>query len=106
MEKSFGAVLRLLAATAVVIAALGLGFAAASASSDAADPVHEMRRMHEEMHRRHAGMGMSMGMGGHTSAEMDEMHAEMSARLSEEDRALHDRMHEACSGHTEERNPT
>ncbi len=98
MERSFGAVLRLLAATAIVIAALGLGFAAASASSDPADSVEEMRRVHEEMHSGHAGMG------GHTSAEMEEMHAEMSARLSEEDRALHDRMHEACSGHTDERN--
>ncbi len=102
MERSSGAVLRLLPATAVVIAALGPGFAVASASSDPADPVGEMRRMHEEMHALHAGTGM----GGHTSAEMDEMHAEMSARLSEEDRALHDRMHEACSGHTDERNAT
>ena len=102
MERWFGAVLRLLAATAVVIAALGLGFAAASASSDPAEPVDGMRRMHEEMHRGHAGTGM----GGHTSAEMDEMHAQMSARLSEEDRALHDRMHEGCSGHNDERNAT
>ena len=102
MERSSGAVLRLLAATAVVIAALGLGFAAASASSDPADPVEEMRRMHEEMHRGHAGTGMD----GHTSAEMNEMHAGMSARLSEEDRALHDRMHEACSSHDDERNDT
>ncbi len=102
MERSFGAVLRLLAATAVVIAALGLGFAAASASSEPGDRVEEMRRMHEEMHAGHGGMGVS----GHTSAEMDEMHAQMSARLSEEDRALHDRMHEACSGHTDERNAT
>lgn len=101
MERSFGAVLRLLAATAVVIAALGLGFAAAGASTDRADPVAEMRRMHE-MHRGPA----RTGVGGHTSAEMNEMHARMSARLSEEDRALHDRMHEACSGHTDERNET
>ena len=92
----------MLAATAVVLAALGLGFAAASAASDPADPVEEMRRMPEEMHAGHAGMGM----GDHTGAEMDEMHAEMSARLSEEDRALHDRMHKACSGHTDERNVT
>ena len=102
MERSFGAVLRLLATTAVAIAALGLGFAAAGASSEPADPVAEMRRMHEEMHRGHAGTGM----GGHTSAGMNEMHAQMSARLSEEDRALHDRMHEACSGHNDERNET
>ncbi len=102
MERSFGAVLRLLAATAVVIAALGLGFAAASASSDPADPVEERLRMHEEMHAGHGGMGT--GMGSHTNAAMDEMHAQMSARLSEEDRALHDRMHEARSGQTDERN--
>lgn len=100
MERWFGAVLRLLAATAVVIAALGLGFAAASASSDPADPVEEMHRMHEEMHAGHGGMG------SHTNAAMDEMHAQMYARLSEEDRALHDRMHEACSGQTDERNET
>ena len=102
MERSFDAVLRLLAATAVVIAALGLGFAAAGATSDPADPVDEMRRMHEETHRGQSGTGM----GGRTGAEMGEMHAQMSARLSEEDRALHDRMHEACSGQTDERNAT
>ena len=102
MERLLGAGLRVLAATAVVVAALGLGFAAASASSDPDDPVEEMRGMHEEMHASHGGMAM----GGHTSAEMDEMHAQMSAWLSEEDRALHDRMHEACSGHTDERNAT
>ncbi len=101
MERSFGAVLRLLAAAAVVIAALALGFAAASASSDPGDPVGEMRRMHEEMHSGRS----AMGMGGHTSAEMDEMHAQI-ARLSEEDRAAHDRIHEACSGLTAERNDT
>ncbi|MDQ3570518.1 MAG: hypothetical protein M3396_07840 [Actinomycetota bacterium] len=101
MNRSFGAVLRLLAATAVVIAALGLGFAAASASSAPAEPVEEMHRMHEEMHAGHGGTGM----GSHTKAAMDEMHAQMSARVSEEDRALHDRMHEACS-QTDERNET
>ena len=37
-------------------------------------------------------------MGGHLAdmETMDEMHWQMSARLSDEDRALHDRMHEAC----------
>ncbi|MBW3556530.1 MAG: hypothetical protein KY454_06285 [Actinobacteria bacterium] len=102
MERSIGAVLRLLTATAVVIAALGLGFAAASASSEPADPVAEMRRAHEEMHADHGGTGM----GAHTGADMDEMHARMSARLSGEDRALHDRMHDACSGPTDERKNT
>ncbi len=102
MNRSSGASVRLLAAAAVVVAALGLGFAAASAASDPGDPVSEMRRMHEQMHADDGGMGM----GGHTSTEMDEMHAQMSARLPEEDRALHDRMHEACSGHSDERNDT
>ncbi|MDP8976539.1 MAG: hypothetical protein M3N28_09310 [Actinomycetota bacterium] len=102
MERSFGAVLRLLAATAVVIAALGLGFAVASASSDPADSVEETHRMHEETHAGHGGMSMD----SHTKAAMDEMHAQMSARLSEEDRALQDRMHEVCSGQTDERNET
>jgi len=99
MERSFGAIRRLLAAAAAaaaVIAALGFGFAAASASSDPADPLDEMRRMH-------AGDG-GMGMGGHTSAWMEEMRSEKSARLSEEDRALHDREHQACRGHNDERN--
>ena len=34
------------------------------------------------------------------------MGAEMSARHSEEDLALHDRMDEECRGHGEERNET
>lgn len=100
MQTTPGAVLRPLAAAAVVIAALGLGFAAAGASSDPGDPVDETRRMHEEMHRHHGGTD------GHTSTDMDDMHARMSARLPEEDRARHDRMHEACNGHADERNET
>lgn len=44
-----------------------------------------------------------MGMGGHTTVEMDEMHARMSAGLSPQDRALHDRMHKACTGPNDER---
>lgn len=98
MKRPVGRAAPLLASGAAVIAALGLGFAAAEASGDRADPVAEMRRMHEEMHVS----GHGMGMGGH-SDEMDEMHAEMSARLSEEDRALHDRMHDACADHASER---
>jgi hypothetical protein len=62
--------------------------------ADPGDPVSDMRQMHEEMHSSHGGMGM----GGHMEdmAGMDEMHSQMSARLSDEDRALHDRMHGAC----------
>ena len=55
--------------------------------------------MHEEMRRGHGGPG-------HTSATMEEMHAEMSARPFEEDRALRWPRHEACGGHTDERNET
>ncbi len=102
MERSTGAVPRLLTATAVVIAALGLGFADASATSQPADPVAETRRIHEEVHAAHLGGGV----GAHTGAEMDEMHARMATRLASQDRAPHDRMHEACSGHTDERKNT
>jgi hypothetical protein len=101
MKRSVGRAARLLASVVAVIAALGLGFAAARASADPGDPVAEMRWMDEEMHAAHPGMGM----GGH-SDEMDEMHAQMSARLSEEDRALHDRMHQACGDHAHERSNT
>ncbi|HSH60683.1 MAG TPA: hypothetical protein VK988_13790 [Acidimicrobiales bacterium] len=97
MKRSVGRATRLLASVAAVIATLTLGFAAAGASADPPDPVTELRPMHEEMHAtRH-----SMGVGNH-SDEMDEMHAQMSARFSEEDRALHDRMHEACGDHVGE----
>ena len=91
MERSTGRGLRVLAVAVAVTAALAVGFAAGGALAEPPDPVDEMRQMHEEMHSARGGMGM----GGH-AAEMDEMHAQMSARLSEEDRALHDRMHEAC----------
>ncbi len=86
MERSNGAVPRLLTATGVAIAALKLGFADASATSGPADPVAETRRMHEEMHAGHGGWGM----GARTGAGIDEMHARMSARLAGEDRALHE----------------
>ena len=99
MDRSFRTALRGLMATAAVTATLGLGFAAGNASADPADPVPEMSQMHEQMHRTGAP-----GMGGHTTMEMNEMHARMSAGLSPQDRALHDRMHEACSGPNDERN--
>ncbi len=82
---------RALSVAIAVIGALAGGFAA-GASADARDPVPDVRELHEEMNRAHGGMGMGDHAGG-----MDEMHAEVSARLSDEDRALHDGMHEACA---------
>ncbi len=102
MKRPRFAVLRLLAAAAVVITALGLGLAAASAAVDPGDPVGVTHRMDEQMQTRHR----VTGMGDDTSTEMDETHADMSARLSEHDRESHDRMHEACSDQTHERNYT
>ncbi len=99
MKRSVERAAALLACVAAVVAVLGLGFAAGRASADAADPVTEMRSLHEDMHP--TGHGMGMGVGGH--GEMEEMHAQMSARLPEEDRAMHDRMHEACGNYTWER---
>ena len=99
MDRSFRNAVRALAATAAITATLGLGFAAGNASADPGDPAAEMSQMHEQMHRT----GAPMGMGGHTTVEMDEMHARMSAGLSPQDRALHDRMHEACTGPNDER---
>ena len=101
MKSSVGRAVRLLASVAAVIAVLGLGFAAARASAGPGGQVAEMRRMHEETHATHPGMEM----GAH-SAAMEDMHAQMSARLSEEDRALHDRMHQACGDHAHERSNT
>ncbi len=92
MERSTGRAFRVLAVAVAVTAALAIGLAAGAALAEPRDPVDEGRQMHEEMHSSHGGMGM-----GRHAVEMDEMHAQMSARLSEEDRALHDRMHEACS---------
>ncbi|HWC11053.1 MAG TPA: hypothetical protein VG455_07515 [Acidimicrobiales bacterium] len=89
---------RLLVVAVALIAAFGIGFAVATASADQGDPADEMRRMHAQMHARHGGTGM-----GHDPAEVDRMHAEMSSRLSPEDRAVHERMHEACSGLMSER---
>ncbi|MDP9072022.1 MAG: hypothetical protein M3N68_12240 [Actinomycetota bacterium] len=100
MQRSFGGALLLLAAAAVAIVVVGFGLAPDSASSDPGDPGAAMRQMPEEMP---ASLG-GMGTGGHTSAEMDEMHSQMSARLSEEDRELHDRMHVGCRDVTHERN--
>lgn len=51
------------------------------------------------MHACHGGMAM----GAHTGAEMDGCTPGCPARLSDEDRALHDRMYEACNGRTDER---
>lgn len=50
------------------------------------------------MHESHGGMRMPSD-----ATHMDQMHAEMSARLSPEDRARHERLHEACIGLMSER---
>ncbi len=96
MDRSFRTALRGLAATAAVTATLGVGFVAGNASAGRGDPVAETDEMH--------GTGGAMRMSGDTTEEMDEMHARMSAGLSPQDRAVHDRMHEACSGRNDERN--
>lgn len=82
----------MVAVAVAVAAALAVGLAAGAALAEPRDPVDQVRQMHEEMHSSPGGMGME----GH-AAEMDEMHAQMSARLTDQDRALHDRMHEAWS---------
>jgi len=94
MEPRTARVLRALSVAVAVTAALAVGLAAGSAIADPGDPVAEMRQIHEEMHSSHG----RMGMGGHMAGvgDMDDMRSQMSARLSDEDRALHDRMHEAC----------
>ena len=76
------------------IAASSVGFVAATAFADPGDPVDEVRQMHAEMHATQGGMGMHPDAG-----EVDEM----CARLSPEDRARHERMHEACRGLMTER---
>ena len=90
MEWSTERALRRLSVTAAVIAALAVGFASGGALAESGRPVAESQ-MHEEMHSSDAGMTM----GGHR-AEIDDMHAQRSAGLSDDDRAPHDRMDEAC----------
>lgn len=92
-----GRMTRLLAATAAALAVGGLGFTTGAAGADG-DPVAGVREAHEEMHEGHAHMGA--GHHGDDIDDMDDMHAEMSRRRSPEDRELHDRMHQACSGAT------
>lgn len=81
MERSYTRA-RLLVAAVALIAASG----ATTPSANPGGPVDEVR----QMHATHGGMGMHPD-----AAEMDQMHAEMSARLSPEDRARHERIHEA-----------
>ncbi|MBW3536846.1 MAG: hypothetical protein KY395_03630 [Actinobacteria bacterium] len=93
-----GRLKRLLAAATTVVAVGVVGVAGADD-----DPAEDMRSMHDEtsMHdemERHAHMG-----AGHHRRDMNDVHAEMSRQLSPDDRALHDRMHESCAGHTDER---
>lgn len=89
-----------LLSVAGAIVAVALGFAAGAAATDN-PPVGEMSRMHDET----PGIGMhghdAHGAGDQDHAVMDEMHAEMSARLAPADAAIHHRMHAACSGSDE-----
>lgn len=94
MQRRTARALRAVPAAVAVTAALAVGLVAGSAMANPGDPVADIRQMHEEMHSSHAGMGMGGRMVD--TADMDEMHSNMSARLSDEDRADHDRMHEAC----------
>ena len=73
MKSSVKRAVRLLASVAAVIAVLGFGFAAARASADPGGQVAEMRRMHEETHATHPGMGIgahSAAMEGHARPDV------------------------------------
>ena len=102
-----GRLKRLLAATTAVVALGVVGVAAADDHpAEEMEPMHqEVRPMHEQMHHRHSHVHSHMGAGDHRRA-MDDMHAEMTRQLPLEDRALHDRMHESCAGHADERTDT
>lgn len=103
MEASFPGA-RVLVAAVGLIAAASVGSAAATASADQGDRPDEVHRMHADMPATH-GMGMDADAAHRDPmpAQMDEMHAEMSGRLSTEDRPHHERIHEACSGLMTER---
>jgi hypothetical protein len=96
---------RLLVAAVALIIAFGVGFARAAASAEQADPMADVRQSHPEMRATHGriGMGTDGAEIDRMQAQMDEMHADMSVRLSPEDRVRHERMHEACSGLITER---
>jgi hypothetical protein len=93
---------RLLTALAAVTAAGGIAFTTTTMAAAEDDPVAEVRRMHQEMHSGSTDPATAHHDGG----DMDDMHAEMSRRLRPEDRPRHDRMHEACTGHDDERTAT
>lgn len=94
---------RVLVAAVALIAAASAGIAAA-ASADPGDRPHEGRGMHADVRATHGmGMGPDAAQRDPMHAEMGEMHAEMSARLSPEDRPHHERIHEACGGLMTER---
>jgi hypothetical protein len=92
---------RLLTALAAVAAAGGIGFTTTTIAAADDESVVEVQRMHEEMHP-----GSADPATAHDGGAMDDMHAEMSGRLRPEDRPRHDRMHEACTGHHDERTAT
>lgn len=91
-----GRLMRLLAVAVAVIATVGVAFTAGAAAER--DGTAEMGRMHDEMHGHHPHTGAH---SRHRSEEMDQMHAEMSTRVSPADAETHDRMHAACTGHDE-----
>lgn len=92
-----GRLMRLLAATAAVLAVGAAGFTAGAAATDG-DPVGERQGMHDDPH---AHMG-----SGHDRRDMEQMHAEMMEPLSPEERQLHHRMHRSCTGDTNDRSDT
>jgi hypothetical protein len=94
---------RLLTALAAVAAAGGIGFTTTTIAAAEDESVAEVQRMHEEMHPGSADPTTASHDGGVMDMNMDEMHAEMSRLLRPEDRPRHDRMHEACTGHHDER---
>jgi hypothetical protein len=102
MEASLP-VARVLVAAVALIAVASAGIAPA-ASADPGDRPDKGRGMHDDVRAAHGmAMGPDAARRDPMHAEMGEMHAEMSARLSPEDRPHHERIHEACSGLMTER---
>lgn len=91
---------RLVAVAVALIAAAGIGFSV-GAAADEPDAIDEMQRVHDQMHSSPSAASME---ASHDHDDMDAMHAEMTRRMTAEDRELHDRMHHACADTANERN--
>lgn len=92
---------RLVALSIAVTVIVGAGFGAGAAADDA-EQVDETPRMHDRMH---SSSGAPMD-GSPPRGVMDAMHAEMSRQMAPQQRELHDRMHDECTGTANERNNT